>query len=84
MIPAGMQGTAAGTGSAAAVPDGTEIVTAAMITIMTVIEMIPALNRDLMQDHSAAEKPAAAKRRTTDLSGHSLMRNALIRCLTKA
>lgn len=84
MIHAGMQETAAGEGSAAAVAvTETAIVIMTTIMIMTVAEMIPDLNRDLMQDRLAAEKRAAVKRRTTDLSGHSLMRNALIRCLTK-
>jgi len=58
------------TENAAEAMDGTEIgtVTAVMTTIMTVAEMIPVLNRDLTQDPSAAERPAAVKKRTTDIS----------------
>ncbi|MDE5932287.1 MAG: hypothetical protein K2H40_07385 [Lachnospiraceae bacterium] len=65
-IHAGMPEIAAGAGNAA---DATEIVIATMITIimvMTVMEWIPDLNRDSMQDRLVAGRPAAVKRRTTD------------------
>lgn len=65
MIHAGMQGIATGEGSLTAV--GTEI--AIMTTIVTVTEMIPDLNRDLMRDRSAAGRPAAVKSRTIDRQG---------------
>lgn len=67
---AGMQETAAGAENTAAA--GTETATVVMIMtiiiIMTVTEMIPVLNRDLMQDRLVVEKPAAVKRRTIEIT----------------
>lgn len=66
---AGTQGIAAGAENMAA---GTETATVVMIMtmtiIMTVTEMIPVLNRDLMQDRLVVEKPAAVKRRTIEIT----------------
>lgn len=74
---AGTQETAAGAENTAAA--GTETATVVMIMtiiiIMTVTEMIPVLNRDLMQDRLVVEKPAAVKRRTIDITEIQILKH---------
>ncbi len=47
-------------------------------TIVAAAATIPDLNRDLTQDLSATEKPAAVKRRIIKQNGHSYFMSALL------